>query len=126
MHKLCPTNVGFVNGYGCKLSDFGERLREERARLKLNQIEFGELGGVSKNAQFSYEKGERRPDVDYLMALLPHGVDVHYLLTGVHAGHAESPLPATHGMALQLLGSLTEERLQAVMVVLEGLAVAKR
>jgi transcriptional regulator with XRE-family HTH domain len=126
MHKLCPTNVGFVNTHGCKLSDFGDRLREERTRLKLNQIEFGELGGVSKNAQLSYEKAERRPDADYLMRLVPHGVDVHYLLTGVHAGHAQSPLPVTHSEALLLLGSLTEERLRAVLVVLEGLAEASR
>lgn len=64
------------------MSDFGDRLREERKRLGLNQIDFADLGGVKKNAQLNYENGERKPDSDYLFALLKAGVDVIYVLTG--------------------------------------------
>lgn len=61
---------------------FSARLRSERRRMKLNQTEFAALGGVQKQAQFQYEKGMRRPNSDYLVALWTAGVDVHYLLTG--------------------------------------------
>jgi transcriptional regulator with XRE-family HTH domain len=64
------------------LDNFPERLKEERVRLDLNQSEFGELCGVKKLAQFHYEKGDRFPDVSYLMQALRIGVDVNYLLTG--------------------------------------------
>ncbi|MDH0866467.1 helix-turn-helix transcriptional regulator [Mitsuaria sp. GD03876] len=85
MHKLWSKYFDLVNEFGGRLSTFGERLREERIRLGLNQIDFGALGSVTKSTQINYEKGERSPDADYLMTLIPHGVDVVYLLTGEHA-----------------------------------------
>lgn len=77
------------------MTDFSTRLVEERKRLGLNQTEFGELGSVSKDAQFNYEKGSRRPDTAYLEAIARHGVDVAYLLTGVRM--PLSPSAATGG-----------------------------
>ena len=65
---------------------FGERLREERERLKLSQSDFGEACGVKKLAQFNYEKGERSPDVAYLEKASNLGVDLYYLLTGLRIG----------------------------------------
>lgn len=62
-----------------------ERLREERVRLGLNQVEFGALGGVKKLAQINYEKGERVPDGSYLAAVAAAGADVLYILTGQRA-----------------------------------------
>ncbi|MDP1976271.1 helix-turn-helix domain-containing protein [Undibacterium sp.] len=67
------------------MSDLGNRLRDERKRLGLNQLEFAVLGGVKKNAQMNYESGERSPDADYLSALLKADVDVMYVLTGARA-----------------------------------------
>lgn len=64
------------------LTDFCSRLREERKRLGLSQEEFAFLGGVQRNAQSTYERGERRPDSDYLAGIAENGVNVHYLLTG--------------------------------------------
>jgi transcriptional regulator with XRE-family HTH domain len=63
-------------------TNFIECLRAERNRLGLSQEAFAKLGGVEKNAQFRYEKGERLPDVDYLLKLHAARVDVWYLLTG--------------------------------------------
>ncbi|MCB4324321.1 helix-turn-helix domain-containing protein [Alcaligenes sp. 13f] len=60
----------------------GERLREERKRKNLDQAAFAELGGVKALAQRNYETGKRSPDAKYLIALLEHGIDVQYLLTG--------------------------------------------
>ena len=69
---------------------FGERLKQERTRLGLNQSEFAAVGGVKQHAQFQYEKGMRRPNSDYLCALAGAGVDVWYLLTGEKAARLES------------------------------------
>lgn len=65
----------------------GERLREERSRLGLSQAQLGEIGGVQKQAQLKYEKGDRQPDALYLEAVAAAGVDVLYVLTG-------KPVPA--------------------------------
>ena len=48
----------------------------------MNQAEFGEAGGVRKQAQSNYEQGSRIPDASYLTRLAEIGVDVQYLLTG--------------------------------------------
>ncbi len=65
--------------------NFFERLKEERNRLGLNQTDFGDACGVRKQAQIRYEKGERKPDSDYLQKASDIGVDVGYLLTGVRS-----------------------------------------
>lgn len=62
------------------------RLVAERERLKLNQTEFGALGGVARSAQANYEAGTRAPDWDYLARLHDEGVDVSFVLTGVPSG----------------------------------------
>jgi transcriptional regulator with XRE-family HTH domain len=60
----------------------GDRLREERTRLGLNQEEFAAVGGLRKQAELNYESGARSPDADYLLALESAGVDIVYVLTG--------------------------------------------
>lgn len=72
-------------------ADLGLRLREERQRLGLDQVAFGELGGVKKNTQIAYEKGETSPSAAYLIKLEGHGVDATYVLTGQHAGTSTEP-----------------------------------
>lgn len=60
---------------------FGERLREERERLGLNQDRLG----VTPQAQRRYEKSERHPDVEYLNSFSDLGGDVLYVITGQRA-----------------------------------------
>lgn len=60
----------------------GDRLKEERERLGLNQTDFATKAGASKNSQYNYEKGERSPDAIYLAAAAGIGVDVLYVVTG--------------------------------------------
>lgn len=64
------------------MTSMGERPKEERERLELNQTQMGAVGGVKKLAQIDYEKGLRFPSADYLVALVGAGVDVMYVLTG--------------------------------------------
>ena len=69
---------------------FGDRLREERKRLGLNQTELAVLGGIVKFTQINYEKDERSPDIEYLLKLQKAGVDVYFLLTGKRTPPATS------------------------------------
>lgn len=60
----------------------GNRLRQERERLKLSQPAFGQAGGVGRGAQIKYEAGERLPDAEYLNLIAALGADVLYIITG--------------------------------------------
>lgn len=72
------------------MSSIGDRLREEREQLGFNQTAFGAVGGVQKQAQLKYEKGERFPGADYLEAVAKVGADVQYIVTGVRCPGALS------------------------------------
>jgi transcriptional regulator with XRE-family HTH domain len=65
------------------MSEIGKRIKEERVRLKRNQQEFAAFGGVARNAQSNYEKGDRVPDAEYLTGISKRGADVNYILTGI-------------------------------------------
>ncbi|MEB0090054.1 XRE family transcriptional regulator [Pseudomonas sp. CCI4.2] len=60
----------------------GERLREERERLRLTQTEFGALLRVSRGTQKNYELGANSLDLRYVAALEENGVDAGFVLTG--------------------------------------------
>ncbi len=61
----------------------GERLRQARGMLGLNQTEFGEPVGVTQSTIAAYESGQRRPPLPVLLAL-EHAlrVDHEWVLTG--------------------------------------------
>lgn len=59
-----------------------ERLKTERARLKLTQPEFAELGGIPGRTYQDWERGLSPVAAEFLMAIAAHGVDVTYVLTG--------------------------------------------
>ena len=80
--------------------NISDRLREERERLGMNQVDFGAVGGVKKLAQINYEKGDRHPDSAYLAAIAAAGADVLYILTGQRSGSAmPTPAPAAPPLA---------------------------
>jgi transcriptional regulator with XRE-family HTH domain len=60
----------------------GERLREERNRLRLSQSALGAIGGVETNAQGNYESGTRSPRATYLEKIASAGIDINYVVTG--------------------------------------------
>ena len=69
----------------------GDRIREERERLGLNQVDFGEIGKVGRKSQFNYESGERYPDALYLADIFEAGVDIQYVVTGLRSETVLSP-----------------------------------
>lgn len=66
---------------------YGDRIKSERQRLKLNQTQFAELANVSRASQAYYELENRVPDLNYLSALVGK-VDVLFILTGEHGSLA--------------------------------------
>lgn len=91
------------------LLNFGDRLREERIRLGLNQGELAFVAKVSKTTQFNYEKGERSPDGPYLANVAAIGVDVLYVLTGVRAAPSSADLSPDESELLNHYRSMPEQ-----------------
>jgi phage repressor protein C with HTH and peptisase S24 domain len=67
------------------------RLKEERVRVGLNQIDFGKRVMVSKNTQMAYENGSSPITLDYLSRAAEAGVDTVYVLTGERKDEAGKP-----------------------------------
>ena len=61
---------------------YGERLKQERNRLGFTQGELAEIGGVRRTTVYMYERGTRRPSLDFICALLPAGLSLSYILLG--------------------------------------------
>lgn len=71
----------------------GDRLREERERLKLSQPNFASIAATTKQTLFSWESGKTAPDGFLLAAFAAAGVDVLYVITGQRSqGAAEVEL----------------------------------
>ncbi len=67
------------------MSEYWERLREERKRLGLSQTKFAEACGVKRTAQTTYETGARAPARAYFQAAAKIGVDTYYVMFGTRA-----------------------------------------
>ncbi|WP_368921827.1 helix-turn-helix domain-containing protein [Comamonas aquatica] len=66
------------------MPDIADRLKEARERLGLSQQALAEHCGITARSQRNYESGERLPDAAYLAQLVGLGVDLCYVLTGLH------------------------------------------
>ena len=64
------------------LDMIGDRLREERKRLSLSQVDAGKMCGVQSQAFLKWEHGDRSMPVDSLAILGENGFDVLYIVTG--------------------------------------------
>lgn len=60
----------------------GERIKQERERLKLTQPDFAAIAGAKKRTLIDWEKGVSSPTAVQLSALYEAGVNVYYILTG--------------------------------------------
>ena len=86
----------------------GDRLKEERERIGLNQTDFAALAGASKNTQYNYEKGERSPDANYLAAASAAGIDVLYVVTGERKPQPADSISAREATLLGFFRQLPE------------------
>lgn len=60
----------------------GERLKEERERLGLNQTDFAALAQATRKALFNWETGTAAPNAIALAEWAAVGLDVLYVVTG--------------------------------------------
>jgi len=87
----------------------GQRLKQERLKLKLSQSALGAIGGVETNAQGNYENGVRSPRADYLSRIAQAGIDVAYVVTGLRL----SALPGNDALQLTPAHEDVAEKLPA-------------
>lgn len=60
---------------------FGERIKELRLSLKLNQVEFGKTLNVTKQCICNWENGNIQPSADMLVKIATkYSISVDYLL----------------------------------------------
>jgi transcriptional regulator with XRE-family HTH domain len=78
----------------------GNRIKDERERLKMNQEEFALQGGVSLRSQQMYERDKTDPAAGYFVSISKIGVDVNYILTGVRIPIVQSSTAKTKGIEI--------------------------
>lgn len=100
----------------------GERLREERERLGLNQTEFGVLLGVSRGTQKNYELGASSLDLRYVTSLEERGVDAAYVLTGRRSTPLGQLFSAAEEELIYQFRTITDEDQKAIRRFLEAMA----
>ena len=62
--------------------NIGQRLKEERERLKLSQTAFGEIGSMGKTTVIAWERSTAFPNAAFLELAANFGVDIYYVITG--------------------------------------------
>jgi transcriptional regulator with XRE-family HTH domain len=100
----------------------GDRLREERERLALNQTDFGALANVSRGTQKAYEQGTNSPDLRYVAQLQEAGVDVQYVLCGRRLSLNLESLSADQSLLLEQYANLSPDDKQAARRVIGALS----
>lgn len=62
--------------------EIGQRLKAERRRLGLSQGDFATSGGIRRSTLYQYERGDRRPSLDFLLKTATAGVDLNFIIFG--------------------------------------------
>ncbi|WON83263.1 MULTISPECIES: helix-turn-helix domain-containing protein [Chromobacterium] len=68
-----------------------DRLKQERSRLDMIQMDAAKAAGISYGSYFSYEKGTCTPNAEVLSKLYSAGFDVAYIITGKRDDSKLSP-----------------------------------
>lgn len=104
----------------------GERLREERKRLKMTQADFAKVGGIGVSSLKLYEGNEGDPGAQFLAAIGGAGADVQYIVVGARSNTA---LAADEQILLESyrsLDSLNKRQALARMLTESGPAAVSR
>jgi len=104
--------VGFLAIEG----DISARIRQERARIGLSQVDFAQRVGVGRSSQKDYESGATSPSAEYLLKARDLGVDVVFVLTGTGTANEIS---AAEYRLLQAFRGIDGERQEAVLRLVE-------
>ncbi|MFK3970184.1 helix-turn-helix domain-containing protein [Pseudomonas sp. NPDC087358] len=99
----------------------GDRLRDERERLGLNQTDFGTLLGVSRGTQKNYELGANSLDLRYVAALVTHGVDAGFVLTGRRSPSPDKGLSETEQTLVEQFRTVPADDQKAILRFLKAM-----
>lgn len=102
---------------------FGNRLKEERKKLSLTQLEVAEKCNITREAWGKYERGQNMPGSEVLLSFSNLGADIAYIFTGVRSA-PQSPTYATPSFKTALAAVLHENK--AVYVVGGGEELSER
>lgn len=108
-------------GLDNKFVSFGERLRTERLRLGMQQLELADACDVARKTLSVWEKGEQTPNAAVLARMSVVGVDVLYVVTGQRAGEAEVTLAPAERSLVQAWRDSDEKGRAALAAVAEVL-----
>lgn len=103
------------------IAHIGERLREERLRISMQQVDLAEHCGVSRRALSTWEKGEQTPNAAALSVMADKGIDVLYVVTGQHVGESEATLAPAERALLQAWRDSNDKGRAALAAVAEVL-----
>lgn len=101
--------------------DLGGRIKFERLRLGIQQIDFAEACDVSRGGLLKWEKNESAPNAMALAAMAKLGVDVLYVVTGQRQGETETTLAPEEKTLLSAWRSSGEKGRTALTAVAEVL-----
>lgn len=104
-----------------KYGQIGARLREERLRISMSQVDFSEACSASRNALVQWERGDATPNAGVLALMSGKGVDVLYVVTGERAGESEATLAPAERALLQAWRDSNEKGRAALEAVAEVL-----
>lgn len=100
---------------------FGDRLREERIRIDVQQLDLAEACAVSRRTLSSWENGEAASNAPALAVMASMGIDVLYVITGARSGESESTLAPAERDLLQAWRGSNEKGRAALAAVAEVL-----
>lgn len=104
-----------------KYGHIGVRLREERLRVGVSQVDFASHCGTSRNALLQWERGETAPNAGLLSSMTSLGIDVLYVVTGQRQGETEATLAPEEKALLTAWRSSGEKGRTALAAVAEVL-----
>ena len=101
----------------------GNRLKDERERVRLSQTAIAELAGTTKKTQIDYELNRTPPKASYLAKIASLGVDVGYVVTGLRAenvAHTPIELAYVRNCRLLTLKKLEQKGLDMLVILREA------
>lgn len=102
------------------LSLFGDRLKDARKGLGLNQAAAAELTGISREHWGRCERGMTMPGGDVLASLASAGADVRYLLTGEREFTPAERLSSEEELVLDYFRQASKEARKSALRALLG------
>jgi transcriptional regulator with XRE-family HTH domain len=85
------------------------RLKEARTSIRFKQSEIAEIGQVSRATQVSYETDITEPNTGYLRRIQRTGIDIPYILFGVHAEELYPSIVSNKNIDWELLQQAFED-----------------